>query len=535
MITGNDLIAAGWQPGPGFGKALDTAIAFYRQEMRAEYTTEEIAKTKALILLGAPPTVPELIGMRSRQVSIALAIKPEGQLEESNLAACMKTMDEVRQHPMVEKTALMPDACPAGPGVCVGGVVMTRNAVIPAMHSADMCCSMNVSFFVPPIGKSIAQLMGTLENVTHFGIGGRERNDQVDFRPYLAGWKQLFDGDNPFLQGLESRAREFLGTCGDGNHFNYLGKIKITPGMLETLGKTQHFNMAAKLRQILGYEVLALVTHFGSRGVGAEVFKRGAKVARQETEKIAKGIPSWGHWIPKSSERYQQYWEAVAFIQRWTHRNHNAVRDRFLQVLYPGDTPRPLAEMFNAHNFVWKWKDIEGGTGDDLIYHGKGATPAWQDETYGFPLLGAIPLNMAEPILLVLGEANREFLCMAPHGAGRNMSRTQLLNQALAGVKVPDWYKVLGGGLTPEAALKAFRADAATKMAADQVKGLDIRWFSGKTDLSETPMAYKSAAAVKQQIKDFALATVWGEIEPLGCIMAGEGAEPPWKTKKAAK
>jgi hypothetical protein len=33
---------------------------------------------------------------------------------------------------------------------------------------------------------------------------------------------------------------------------------------------------------------------------------------------------------------------------------------------------------------------------------------------------------------------------------------------------------------------------------------------------------------VKAQITCFGLATVIGEVQPMGCIMAGEAPEPPW-------
>jgi hypothetical protein len=58
-------------------------------------------------------------------------------------------------------------------------------------------------------------------------------------------------------------------------------------------------------------------------------------------------------------------------------------------------------QIGNEHNFVWKR--------GDSFFHGKGATPAWQDAS-GRPLLGLIPLNMAREILLVLGSNNNDYL-----------------------------------------------------------------------------------------------------------------------------
>ena len=141
-------------------------------------------------------------------------------------------------------------------------------------------------------------------------------------------------------------------------------------------------------------------------------------------------------------------------------------------------------------------------------YHGKGATPAWPDEQ-GRPALGLIPLHMAAPILLVLGRDNAEFLSFAPHGAGRNVSR--------------------------RAAVKPWREEDGTidskvlrRLVAEQTQGLDIRWWHGKPDLSETPLAYKPASQVITRIQQFGLAEIVAEIQPLGCVMAGDAGPRPW-------
>jgi RNA-splicing ligase RtcB len=161
---------------------------------------------------------------------------------------------------------------------------------------------------------------------------------------------------------------------------------------------------------------------------------------------------------------------------------------------------RALVQIGNEHNFVWKR--------GDSFFHGKGATPAWQDSA-GRPLLGLIPLNMAREILLVLGAGNDRYLSFCPHSAGRNQSRTAMLAP----------FKDADGELDPA---------RVRHMLAETTAGLDIRWFSGAPDLSESPLGYKDATKVKAQIERFGLATVVGEIQPQGCIMAGEAPEPHW-------
>jgi len=120
---------------------------------------------------------------------------------------------------------------------------------------------------------------------------------------------------------------------------------------------------------------------------------------------------------------------------------------------------------------------------------------------------------MAEPILIVLGKDNPDCLSFAPHGAGRNLSRTALKKRFYAETRSND--------------------PKAIELAIDNAtKGLDIRWYCGKPDLSESPIAYKNADQVKAQIEQFDLAEIVAEIQPLGCIMAGEDEIPWWKRKK---
>ena len=75
-------------------------------------------------------------------------------------------------------------------------------------------------------------------------------------------------------------------------------------------------------------------------------------------------------------------------------------------------------------------------------------------------------------------------------------------------------------------------------VCARETPGLDIRWFSGAPDRSESPIGYKDATKVKAQIEKFGLATLVGEIQPRSCIVAGEQEEPYWarhrREKKAA-
>jgi tRNA-splicing ligase RtcB len=159
----------------------------------------------------------------------------------------------------------------------------------------------------------------------------------------------------------------------------------------------------------------------------------------------------------------------------------------------------PGAAALNEHNFVFK--------AGDLYYHAKGATPL--DPQFMPDIIGPriIPLNMAEPILIVEGDTTANNLGFAPHGAGRNLSRTRH-KYSKADKTKEEWF-------------------------AEETQGIDARFFFNEIDISELPSAYKNAAEVKRQIADFGLASTVDEIRPYGCIMAGDWeVNAPWRVKK---
>lgn len=361
----------------------------------------------------------------------------------------------------------MPDACPTGKigQIPVGGVVVAENAIHPNFHSADICCSVMATF----LGKvDPKHVMDAAMFATHFGWGGR--NDEFYKLPSDLHYKML---TNTFLTDPRTveKAKTHLGTQGDGNHFLFVG-------ISERTGDT------------------ILVTHHGSRGVGSDLFKAGMKEAEKFRAKISPDTDKINAWIPYNTLQGEEYWKALQIVREWTKLNHEVIHNKVASIVKATNDYR----FWNEHNFVFK-------RGTDF-FHAKGATPLVDDfvpdSKQGLRL---IPLNMAEPILVVSGEDNGNNLGFAPHGAGRNISRSEHKRRAA------------DSGLTME------------DLLAVETEGLDIRFFSGKPDLSELPSAYKSASMVQREIEEFGLCGVVDHILPYGSIMAGE-QDAPWKKKK---
>jgi len=462
MITGKTLIAWGYTPGPWFAEAIAAA-----EDVRRAGGDE--AAIRAIVERHAMRSVPPSIALReSGEVPYRLNLRAQGEGEAENIAAVEHHMRELMRLPTIVAGSIMPDACPSGsaPGtIPVGGVAAARDAIHPGMHSADICCSMAVTIFA---GVDPSALLDAGMKLSHFGAGGRPRGHQL--RPpqeVLAAFAA-----NPFLKPVLTSAIEHFATQGDGNHFFYVGRIASS-------GE------------------IALVTHHGSRKPGAMLYKAGMEMAERFRRMLAPEMPKHNAWIPAQTRDGEGYWQALQAIRSWTKANHFAIHDLVAEALGGVRKDR----FWNEHNFVFR-------KSDGLFYHAKGATPAWADFAPDSSGLTLIPLNMAEPILIARGLNADNGLGFAPHGAGRNFSRTAYLRQHVN------------------------RTEA--EIVAEQTAGIDARFFCGVPDVSELPGAYKDAATVRAQIAEFGLAEIVDTIEPIGCIMAGNWQRhAPWRKKRA--
>ena len=477
-LTKQELIAAGWQDTPQLDEIYQRALTLIEQK--------QISTQKYLFkhLKREFPDTHAALRMREIPAPLSLAITAEGKDAEKNLAIAKHQITELLRCPVVSSGTLMPDACPAGSAPAsmpVGGAIAVENAIIPAAHSADICCSLLATFYHTEL--NITQQMDALFASTRFGPGGRDKQNQIH-HPVLD--EQVWT--NPFLKELQPKAQSHIADQGDGNHFAFIGKMVVTSELLDHLTENNYTDLAEQLSAREEWHVV--VTHHGSRSIGATLYTRGLDAAIKYTRTQAKDIPDEAAWLSYTTKEGQQYWDALQYVSRWTKANHQAIHQGFLEKI----SSSASAEIGNEHNFVWK--------NDDTFLHGKGATPAWKNEN-SHPLLGLIPLNMAAPILLTLGSNNTDHLSFSPHGAGRNLSRRAMLRRYTKSKR------------------RGFDQQLLEQDIAEGTAGLDVRWYQGKPDVTETPIGYKPASEVRKQIDKYQLADVIAEIHPLGSIMSG--------------
>ncbi|WP_019587231.1 RtcB family protein [Deinococcus apachensis] len=303
-------------------------------------------------------------------------------------------MDAAMVLPISRAGALMPDAH-VGYGLPIGGVLAAEDAVIPYGVGVDIGCSMRLSVLpLNPDALGTDEARRLLLKHTRFGAGvGFEKRDREDHEVlHESTWRE-----QPLLRHLHDKAAEQIGTSGSGNHFAEFGTLTLTqPDLGLEAG-----------------EYLAILSHSGSRGFGAQVANHYTKVAQALHPNLDPAVRKLA-WLPLGTEDGEGYWQAMNLAGRYALANHELIHRRLARAL----NVDPLATVSNSHNLAWRQRVGE----HDLIVHRKGATPAERGQ------LGLIPGSMADPGFVVRGLGNPEALASASHGAGRQMGRKAAAN-----------------------------------------------------------------------------------------------------------
>jgi tRNA-splicing ligase RtcB (3'-phosphate/5'-hydroxy nucleic acid ligase) len=258
---------------------------------------------------------------------------------------------------------------------------------------------------------------------------------------------------------MKDRAWQQIGSSGGGNHFVEFGIVEIQHDINE--------------HNLSPGQYLAVLSHSGSRGLGANIARHYTKIAMEKCRlpQEAKHLA----WLSLDSEEGQEYWLAMNLAGDYASACHHQIHER----MAVGLRETPVAMLENHHNFAWKEKDEFG---NEVIVHRKGATPA------GEGVLGIIPGSMATPGFIVRGKGLAASINSASHGAGRTMSRTKAKQTILPG-----------------------HVNKFLKQAGVELIG---------SGLDEAPMAYKDIHQVMDYQKD--LVEVLGSFMPKIVRMCGD-------------
>jgi len=353
---------------------------------------------------------------------MTVATKPLAVFGDPVDEASLLQIQNVLDQPQAVKGALMADHH-KGYSMPIGGVVAFEEAISPNGVGFDIACGnacarTNIrlaDLLVSVVGQANAETSTEEPEIIHAGVKpfmreiqrkvsfgmGRKNETPFDHEVLDRGQNIWLDVINEFGVGLYDKAAQQLGTVGSGNHY-------------VDLLVDEH-----------GYVWVA--NHFGSRGLGHTIASGFLAAAEglAFTERVKESDDPVV--FSTNSDLGQFYIEAMKLAGRYAYAGRDYVLNQVLEIL----GAKPTFYVHNHHNFAWQ----EGP--DKLWVVRKGATPLTED--YAF-----IGGSMGDDSYIVRGkmpdpqEGHEQMLDSlygrvvdlgnlgsAPHGAGRQMSRTK--------------------------------------------------------------------------------------------------------------
>lgn len=281
--------------------------------------------------------------------------------------------------------AIMPDSH-LGYGMPIGGVLATKDAVVPNAVGVDIGCGMcSLRTSISDISqKDLKKVMSEIRKIIPVGFKHNKTKQDDKWMP------DLVDELPIVIQEFESAIYQ-VGTLGGGNHF-----IEIQRGSD-------------------GY--IWIMIHSGSRNIGYTVAAHYHKLAIEETyNRGIKNVPRDLSYFSSDSNNFDLYFKEMDYCMAFALNSRKLMMERvkesFTNII-------PNVEFSNFINKPHNFAAYENHFGEQLIIHRKGATRAEKGEW------GMIPGSQGSKSYLVMGKGNPESFSSCSHGAGRVMSRAK--------------------------------------------------------------------------------------------------------------
>ena len=290
---------------------------------------------------------------------------------------------------------IMPD-CHAGAGCTVGTVIKVGECVVPNTVGVDIGCGMLVAEFKNP-SLNLQQLDEVINTLIPSGFNIHESP--------VAKFEQLHR--LLCIEAIDiSQAQRAIGSLGGGNHFIEANRdeegntyIVIHSGS-RNLGVRvckYYQEKAARDMTDVSSQIRELIAQMKAEGREREISEAIKTIVRPEVKKELAYL---------SGKGLTAYLNDMAIAQEYARLNRETMLGIICRAM--GITPDNLFQTI--HNYIEQ-------DGEEVILR-KGAVSAKAGETL------IIPINMRDGSLICVGKGNSDWLCSAPHGAGRLMSRT---------------------------------------------------------------------------------------------------------------
>lgn len=316
----------------------------------------------------------------------ATSLDEHGQKEVENL--CL--LPFIHHH-----LALMPDAH-GGKGMPIGGVLATKNVVIPNAVGVDIGCGMcavKTNIRVENLTDEIIRkqiLRGIRKQIPL----GRDHHKQKQDEKYMPQGFEI-GSMNVVSRQIDSAMKQ-VGTLGGGNHFIELQKDEEG--------------------------LVWIMIHSGSRNLGKQVGEYYNEKAEVLNRRWWSMVPTDIHlpFLPLRSDEFRQYWNEMEYCVAFALCNRSLMMQRVMDVIEDAVVGAEFEPMMNiAHNYA----AFEEHFGETCIVHRKGATLARKG------VVGIIPGSQGTCSYITEGLGNPESFMSCSHGAGRKLSRTAARNE----------------------------------------------------------------------------------------------------------
>ena len=289
--------------------------------------------------------------------------------------------------------ALMPD-CHGGMGMPIGGVLPTKDVVIPNAVGVDIgcgTCAVKTNIRTRRLTEKILRkvIMKGIRERIPLGMDHHKEMQDEKYLPTGFDLEKL-----PVVENHYKSIHHQVGTLGGGNHFIELQRD--------------------------GEGWLWIMIHSGSRNLGKQVGDFYNKKAKWFNELYYSKVESelMLPFLPLKTHEFNEYWDEMNYCIAFAKCNRQLMMERIKEVIVDA---LPLAEFEPTIDIAHNYAAFENHFGANCIVHRKGAVRARAGE------IGIIPGSQGTSSYIVEGLGNPDSFMSSSHGAGRLMSRTQAI------------------------------------------------------------------------------------------------------------
>lgn len=411
-----------------------------------------------------------------------------------------------------------------GYGFCIGGVCATDpddgGVISPGGVGYDINCGVRLlrtNLFYRDVKPVLPQLVDTLFRNVPAGVGqgGKFRFDKKELRQLMAeGPAYLINRELATQNDLDhteahgklagavpdsvsdralERGADQCGTLGSGNHFLEVQVVDVV------------FDEPTAKAMGLEKDMVCVMIHSGSRGLGYQVCDDALKSLRRAPEKYGIELPDRQLvCAPIQSPEGQEYLGAMCAAANYAWCNRQLLtmqaREAFAEVFGSSWQELRMSLVYDvAHNIAKLEEHQTGGRKKKVWVHRKGATRAFPP---GHPEVPSMYRSIGQPVLIP-GDMGRASFVLA----GRSGSMEQTFGTACHGA---------GRMMSRTAAVKHAQGRRIDQELAS--RGIIARAHSWKGLAEEQPDAYKDVNLVVDVVHRAGLAAKVARMRPIGVV-----------------